>query len=109
MLFFIFCVCAHLHLRGISAILLCSIIHILMTNITIYTSPSCGYCVQAKNLMDREGIPYTEVDVLMHPDQRDAIVEQTGHMTLPIIMNGDTLIGGYDDLARLHAEGTLLT
>lgn len=77
-----------------------------MAAITIYTSPSCGYCHQAKQLLESEGIEYKEIDVIDNPAQRDAIVEKTGHMTLPIIMNGETLIGGYDDLAKLHAEGT---
>lgn len=76
-----------------------------MADITIYTSVTCGYCHQAKKLLTSEGVEYTEVDVIEHPDKRDEIVKKTGHMTLPIIMNGDTLIGGYDDLARLHAEG----
>ncbi len=76
-----------------------------MSDITIYTSPTCGYCHQAKQLLTSEGIEYKEVDVIENPDARDAIVEKTGHMTLPIIMNGEELIGGYDDLAKLHAEG----
>lgn len=77
-----------------------------MADITIYTSPTCGYCHQAKQLLSAEGIEYTEVDVIENPEARDAIVEKTGHMTLPIIMNGEVLIGGYDDLAKLHADGT---
>ena len=76
-----------------------------MTQITIYTSPSCGYCHQAKQLLESEGIAYREIDVIDNPVARDEIVAKTGHMTLPIIMNGDTLIGGYDDLVAFHAEG----
>ncbi len=76
-----------------------------MADITIYTSPTCGYCHQAKELLTSEGIAYTEVDVIENPEARDAIVEKTGQMTLPIIMNGAALIGGYDELAKLHAEG----
>ncbi len=76
-----------------------------MPNITIYTSPTCGYCHQAKQLLTSEGVGYKEIDVLEDPEAREAIVEKTGHMTLPIIMNGEELIGGYDDLAKLHREG----
>ena len=76
-----------------------------MADITIYTSPACGYCHQAKQLLTSEGIEYKEVDVIDNPDQRDAIVEKTGHMTLPIIMNEGELIGGYDDLVALQREG----
>jgi glutaredoxin 3 len=76
-----------------------------MAEITIYTSPTCGYCHQVKQLLSSEGIEYKEVDVIDNPEVRDEIVEKTGHMTLPIIMNGEELIGGYDDLAKLHADG----
>ncbi|PIR75624.1 MAG: glutaredoxin [Candidatus Magasanikbacteria bacterium CG_4_9_14_0_2_um_filter_42_11] len=78
-----------------------------MANITLYTTPVCGFCRQAKQLLDSLGIPYTEVDVIANPEIRDEMVEKTGHRTVPIIMNGDELIGGYDALKKLHDEGKL--
>ncbi|PIR75998.1 MAG: glutaredoxin 3 [Candidatus Magasanikbacteria bacterium CG10_big_fil_rev_8_21_14_0_10_42_10] len=80
-----------------------------MADITIYTTPVCGYCRQAKQLLDSLSIPYTEVDVLANPEIRDEMIEKTGQRTVPIIMNGDELIGGYDDLQKLHSEGKLDT
>ncbi|OIO19669.1 MAG: glutaredoxin 3 [Candidatus Magasanikbacteria bacterium CG_4_9_14_0_2_um_filter_41_10] len=80
-----------------------------MANLTLYTTPVCGFCRQAKQLLDSLSIPYAEVDVLANPEIRDEMVAKTGHMTVPIIMNGDTLIGGYDDLMKFHKEGKLTT
>jgi len=45
--------------------------------------------------------------VIANPEIRDEMVEKTGHRTVPIIMNGDELIGGYDALKKLHDEGKL--
>ncbi len=79
-----------------------------MANITLYTTPMCGFCRQAKQLLESLHIPYAEVDVLAHPEIRDEMIAKTGHRTVPIIMNGDELIGGYDDLQKLHSEGKLI-
>jgi len=80
-----------------------------MADITIYSTPSCPYCMQAKSLLTSLNIPYKDTDVAADTKVRDDMIEKTGQMTVPIIMNGDELIGGYDDLAKLHAEGTLET
>ncbi len=80
-----------------------------MADITIYSTPSCPYCKQAKTLLDSLNIPYKDIDVAADTAVRDEMIKKTGQMTVPIIMNGDELIGGYDELAKLHAEGRLET
>ncbi len=78
-----------------------------MKKITLYTKPTCPYCVKAKELLDSEGLEYTDVDVIANPEIREEMREKTGHPTVPIIMFDDQLIGGYSDLARIHSEEKL--
>ena len=79
-----------------------------MKQVTIYTTPTCPYCLRAKELLSSLEIPFTEVDVASNPTKRQEIIEQHHWMTVPAIFVGDELIGGYDDLAELHSNGTLM-
>lgn len=78
-----------------------------MTKVEIYTTPWCPYCTAAKSLLERKGIPFTEIDV-MAPEQRAAMVQKAhGRRTVPQIFIGDTHVGGYDDMAALERRGKL--
>jgi glutaredoxin 3 len=75
--------------------------------VKIYTTPHCGYCVRAKDLLTRKGVSYEEVDVASNDELRGRLVEMSGQRTVPQIWIGDTHVGGYTDLARLESEGRL--
>lgn len=76
--------------------------------VTIYTKDYCPYCVQAKNLFTSLGVEFAEVDVTNNSDILMKIVQKTRMRTVPQIFIGDTFLGGYTDVAALHAEGKLL-
>jgi len=81
-----------------------------MKKVTIYTTNYCPYCVRAKQLLTSLNIAYTEVDVTEDSAARDAASAKAGgYMTVPMIFIGEEFIGGYDDLAKLHATGGLLS
>ncbi len=77
----------------------------------------CPYCVRAKELLEEHGVPYEEVIVGQDIDKAafqarflkrfNRVVE-----TVPQIIIGATLIGGYDEL-KLHlgvdVDNTLTT
>lgn len=74
--------------------------------IDFYTKPHCPYCHRARALLERKAIAFTEHDVSSAED-RQWIIEKTGHKTVPVILVGDRLIGGCDDLFRLEQSGEL--
>jgi glutaredoxin 3 len=78
-----------------------------MTDVKIYTTRMCGYCVAAKRLLSARGIPYEEIDVTGDDDKRAWLVEVTKRRTVPQIFIGEEAIGGYDDLAELDRSGEL--
>jgi len=49
-----------------------------MNKVVIYTSPICGYCVQAKRLLARKGVTYEEIDISRDPEQRRTMVRNSG-------------------------------
>jgi glutaredoxin 3 len=79
-----------------------------MPTVEIYTSPYCGYCHRAKTLLDKRGIAFEEIDVVMDPDRREEMIARAGGaQSVPQIFVGDRHIGGSDDLAELDSLGTL--
>lgn len=79
-----------------------------MSKVEIYTTTYCGYCVQAKNFFDREGISYTEIDVTGDDGARSALVEKSeGRRTVPQIFIDGKPIGGYTDMMALQRSGQL--
>ena len=78
-----------------------------MPPVTIYTTPTCPYCRRAKNLLDRKGVSFEEIDA-SDPSIRGAMIERTGgSYTVPQIFIGSRHIGGCDDLYALDAKGEL--
>ena len=73
----------------------------------MYTTQWCGYCVRAKALLDRRGLDYDEVDLGDDPRFRARLNELTGGWTVPQILIGDRLIGGYTELRQLERDGRL--
>ena len=79
-----------------------------MAEVIVYSTGFCGFCVRAKDLLERRGIAFTEVMVDRDPAAR-AIMEQRcgGCRTVPQIFIGETHVGGYRELSQLDRDGKL--
>jgi glutaredoxin 3 len=76
--------------------------------VTVYTMDYCPYCERAKSLLSQRGVAYDEIRVPMDDDaQWDALEKKTGMKTMPQILHGERLIGGYNDLAAIDARDQL--
>ncbi len=78
-----------------------------MAQVVIYTTRICPYCVRAKQLFQRKGIAYEEIDVSHNHDLRMQLVQRTKQRTVPQIFINDQHIGGCDDLYALERQGAL--
>ena len=79
-----------------------------MTQIKIYTTPTCGFCHAAKRLLSSKGAAFAEVDLAREPDRRAEMVGRAnGRRTVPQIFVGETHVGGCDDLFALERAGKL--
>jgi glutaredoxin 3 len=78
------------------------------SKITIYTTFLCPYCAAAKDLLDKKGATYDEIDVSYSPDlRREMTAKSGGRTSVPQIWIGDRHIGGCDDLQALDGRGGL--
>jgi len=67
-----------------------------MPNITIYSTPTCGYCQQAKQYLTSKNIPYSDVDVSVDRAKQEEMVAKSGQFGVPVIDVGGKIIVGFD-------------
>ena len=80
-----------------------------MQTVKIYTTATCPYCIQAKQLLKDRGVTeLNEIRVDMVSAERKNMMELTGRRTVPQIFIGTTHVGGCDDLVALDGRGGLL-
>jgi glutaredoxin 3 len=76
--------------------------------VIVYSTTMCPYCVRAKQLLERKGIDYKEINLSKEaPEVRIELMQKTNHRTVPQIFIKDQFIGGFDQLYALEREGKL--
>jgi glutaredoxin 3 len=78
-----------------------------MSNIVMYTTQFCPYCVRAKQLLASKDASVKEVRVDLNPEERAKMMRLSGRRTVPQIWIGDTHVGGFDELWALDRKGEL--
>jgi glutaredoxin 3 len=77
------------------------------TEVIVYTTEPCGFCRQAKALLQARGVEYREINLAKDADGRADLVAQTGQMTFPQVVVGERSIGGFRELLMADRSGTL--
>ena len=79
-----------------------------MTHILLYTTPLCGFCRAAKQLLHGKALDFEEIDVAVDDEKRAEMIDRAmGLRTVPQIFIHGRHVGGYDELAMLEREGKL--
>ena len=62
--------------------------------VTIYTTPSCGYCNVAKDWLRKKNVPFTEYNVATNMAKAQEMVQKSGQMGVPVLnVNGKVIVG----------------
>ena len=62
--------------------------------VTIYTTPTCGYCTKAKQYFQQNKVPFTEYNVAQDPRRAEEMVRKSGQMGVPVIdVHGKIIVG----------------
>jgi glutaredoxin len=64
--------------------------------LTVYSSPYCGDCREAKRFLAQHNIPYKEVDITTTPGAADEIVKRTGKRAIPQFVIDGEWVQPYD-------------
>jgi glutaredoxin 3 len=67
-----------------------------MKQVTIYTTPTCGYCKMAKDYFTENGVTYTEYNVSSDLEKRKEMIEKSGQMGVPVIYVDNDMTVGFD-------------
>ncbi|WP_304640823.1 glutaredoxin 3 [Pseudomonas sp.] len=79
-----------------------------MSEVTIYSSDYCPFCIRAKQLLDSKKVQYKEIVVDGKPAVRADMTRLAGGRTsVPQIWIDDTHVGGCDQLMALERAGKL--
>jgi glutaredoxin 3 len=81
----------------------------MSTQVLMYTTAVCPYCIRAKQLLKARGVrEIEEVRIDLDPQRRDEMMQKTQRRTVPQIFIGETHVGGCDDLIAIDKAGKLM-
>ena len=67
-----------------------------MSEIIVYSTPSCPYCDMAKDYLKEKAIEFVEVDVAADQLRAQEMIQLSGQMGVPVIKIGSEIIVGFD-------------
>ena len=67
-----------------------------MPKVTIYTTPTCGYCKVAKSFFQENSVEYEEKDVAVDQAAREEMVTKSNQMGVPVIDIDGNIVIGFD-------------
>ena len=54
-------------------------------NITVYSTPTCPYCIMAKDYLKEKNIPFEDVDVSADREKAREMIQKSGQRGVPVI------------------------
>ncbi len=67
-----------------------------MKNVKVYSTPTCPYCVRAKQFLKDNNVAFEDIDVSASPKIAEEMVQKTGQMGVPVIDIEGEIIVGFD-------------
>ena len=67
-----------------------------MANVKVYSTPTCPYCIRAKNYLKEKNIPFENIDVSSNQRELGEMMKLSGQMGVPVILIDSEVIVGFD-------------
>jgi len=69
--------------------------------VKIYSTPSCVYCVKAKDFFKKNNIAYSELNIVEDIVAQAEMIDKTGQLGVPVIeIDGNTYVGFNENKLR---------
>jgi glutaredoxin 3 len=63
-------------------------------NVTIYSTPTCPFCKQAKAFLTENDVAFADIDVMNDQEKAAEMIHKSGQMGVPVIdVDGEIVIG----------------
>lgn len=73
--------------------------------VKIYSTPTCPYCIRAKQFLKDNSIIFEDVDVSADTEAGQEIIEKSGQMGVPVLDIDGEIIVGFDKEGIKRALG----
>ena len=67
-----------------------------MSEVVVYTTPTCGYCHQVKQYLGQREIPYREIDVAADAEAAGEMVNLSGQRGVPVVVIDGQMVVGFN-------------
>jgi glutaredoxin 3 len=67
-----------------------------MPTIKIYSTPTCPFCIKAKEFFKENNLEYEDINVAGNHEAAREMIEKSGQMGVPVIDIGNNIIIGFD-------------
>ena len=64
--------------------------------VTIYSTPTCPFCQQAKDFFKENNVEFEDINVADDEKAAQKMIDLTGQMSVPQIMVGEEVVIGFD-------------
>ena len=64
--------------------------------VTVYSTPTCPFCIRAKQFLKDNNIQFTDIDVSSDQIKAQEMIEKSGQMGVPVIDIEGEIIVGFD-------------
>ncbi len=62
--------------------------------VTVYSTPSCGYCRKLKDYFKENKVPFSDYNVADDMRRAEEMVKKSGQMGVPVVdINGTVIVG----------------
>lgn len=65
-------------------------------NVKVYSTPTCPYCIRAKQFLKENAVSFRDIDVSSDQDAAQEMIKRSGQMGVPVIDIDGELIVGFD-------------
>lgn len=63
-------------------------------NVKVYTTPTCPWCIKAKQFLKENNIDFENVDVSSNQSAAEEMIKKSGQMNVPVLdIEGDIIVG----------------
>ena len=73
--------------------------------VKVYSTPTCPYCIRAKQFLRDNNIVFTDIDVSLNEQAAQEIIERSGQMGVPVLDIDGEIIVGFDKTGIQKALG----
>ena len=68
-----------------------------MKKVVMYSTPTCHFCIKAKEFFEDYNISYEVFNVQTDLAKRKEMMERSGQMGVPVIFVDDVMVKGFDE------------